>query len=176
MFKPSTFFTPKERTKLGYLVDVIILRDEKSCGELDAGVPDFIEFIMKDIPANQTHMRGGLSWWDNYAKDLHEKEFMELSNSKRISIIDEIAYPEKARQEVIYGVRFFNLLRDMTAIGFFTSRIGIAVLDYMGNTPNVWDGVPEHVLSRHNVSYDNNMMNLYLKPEQRGVVAQWDDQ
>lgn len=171
-----TFFTPDERTKLEYLVDIIIPRDEKSGGALDAGVPDFIEFMMKDIPANQTPMRGGLKWLDNYSKDQHDKDFMELSNQQRIAIIDEIAYPERARPEVVYGVKFFNLLRDLTATGYFTSRIGIADLKYIGNTPNVWDGVPEHVLAKHNVTYDDNLMHLYLKPEERGVVAQWDDQ
>lgn len=172
----STFFTPEEKTKLEYLVDVIIPSDEKSGGALDAGVPDFIEFMMKDIPAHQTPMRGGLNWLDNYAKDLHDKAYMELGNQQRIAIIEEIAYPEKARPEVIYGVRFFNLLRDLTATGFFTSRIGVADLDYMGNRPNVWDGVPDHVLAKHNVSYDDSYMHLYLNPEQRGVLAQWDDQ
>jgi len=172
----STFFTPEEKYKLEYLVDVIIPRDETSAGALDAGVPDFLEFMMKDMPVHQTPMRGGLRWLDNYAKDLHEMEFMELSKQQRIAIIDEIAYPEKARPEVIYGVRFFNLLRDLTATGFFTSRLGIADLDYKGNTPNVWDGVPDHVLAKHNVSYDEDLMHLYLKPEQRGVLAQWDDE
>jgi len=172
----STFFTSEERNKLEYLVDVIIPRDETSGGALDAGVPDFLEFMMKDMPAHQTPIRGGLRWLDNYAKDLHDMEFMELSKPQRISIIDEIAYPEKARPEVIYGVRFFNLLRDLTATGFFTSRLGITDLDYKGNTPNVWDGVPDHVLAKHNVSYDERLMHLYLKPDQRGIVAQWDDQ
>lgn len=172
----STFFTPDEKAKLEYLVDVIIPRDEKSGGALDAGVPDFIEFMMKDIPANQTPMRGGMKWLDNYSKDQHTKEFMELGNQQRIAIIDEIAYPEKARQEVIYGVRFFNLLRDLTVTGFFTSRIGIADLEYIGNTPNVWDGVPDHVLAKHNVSYDEDLMHLYLKPEERGIVAKWDEE
>ncbi|KEO75556.1 gluconate 2-dehydrogenase subunit 3 family protein [Anditalea andensis] len=172
----TTFFTPEEKTKLDYLVEVIIPKDDKSGGALEAGVPDFIEFMMKDLPANQTHMRGGLQWLDNHAKDLHDKAFMELSDQQRIAIIDEIAYPESAKPEVIYGVRFFNLLRDLTATGYFTSRIGFADLEYVGNSPNIWNGVPDHVLAKYNLSYDESLMPIYLRPEDRGVVAKWDDE
>ncbi|WP_143961872.1 gluconate 2-dehydrogenase subunit 3 family protein [Litoribacter populi] len=171
----ETFFTEKEVEKLNYLVEVIIPADEDSGSALDAGVPDFIEFMVKDIPAYQTRMRGGLSWLDNHALDRFDKIFMELSGNERISIIDEIAYPDKATPEVINGVKFFNLLRDLTTTGYFTSKIGFDDLGYVGNRPNVWDGVPEHVLEKYKVSYDPKLADLYLKPDQRGVVAQWDN-
>ncbi|MBS9524896.1 gluconate 2-dehydrogenase subunit 3 family protein [Litoribacter ruber] len=172
----ETFFTEKEVEKLNYLVEVIIPADEDSGSALDAGVPDFIEFMVKDIPSYQTHMRGGLRWLDNRALDRFDQEFMDLSNDQRISIIDEIAYPDKAGPEVGNGVRFFNILRDLTSTGYFTSKMGFDDLGYVGNRPNVWDGVPEHVLEKYGVAYDPRLEDVYLKPDQRGVVAQWDDQ
>jgi len=33
------------------------------------------------------------------------------------------------------GVAFFSFLRNMTCDGFYTSKIGIADLQYMGNVP-----------------------------------------
>lgn len=172
----ATFFTDKEMEKLNYLVEVIIPEDEESIGALEAGVPDFIEFMMKDIPAYQTRMRGGLMWLDNYSTDRFDRNFMELDQSQRISVLDEIAYPDKARPEVSVGVGFFNLLRDLTATGFYTSEAGITYLDYRGNRPNVWNGVPANVMAIYNVSNDAKYEPYYLQPEKRGVLAQWDDE
>jgi hypothetical protein len=171
----ETFFTDTEREKIEYLVDLIIPADETSAGAKEAGVPDFIEFMMKDMPYNQTRMRGGLKWLDLRAEDLFENEFMALTEKQRIAIIDEIAYPEQASKEVTTGVKFFNMLRDLTATGFFTSKIGIEDLGYAGNRPNVWEGVPDHVMAKYGVETDPKYADLYLKPEQRGIVAQWDD-
>lgn len=172
----ETFFTDPEREKLNYLVDIIIPPDDYSAGAKEAGVPDFIEFMMKDLPSNQTRMRGGLKWLDLRAGDLYGKDFMALSESQRISIIDEIAYPDKASPEVTTGVLFFNMLRDFTATGFFTSKIGIEDLGYVGNRPNVWDGVPDNVMAQYGVELDRKYKDLYLKPEHRGLVAEWDDE
>jgi len=63
----------------------------------------------------------------------------------------------------------------LTAGGYFTSKEGIEYLGYAGNQPNVWDGVPENVLAQYGVQNDPKYADLYLKPDQRGVVAQWDD-
>lgn len=172
----TTFFTEEERKKIEVLVDIIIPADETSGSANDAGVPDFIEFMMKDMPDYQVPMRGGLLWLDYRADDLYETTFLSCSDKEQLQIIDEIAYPDKAAADMEGGVRFFNMLRNLTATGFFTSKIGLEDLGYVGNQPNVWDGVPQEVLDKHGVKYEEKYANIYLDPQSRNKIAQWDDE
>lgn len=148
------FFTPQELKTVSVLCDIIIPADGVSGSATQAGVPAFIEFMMKDKPENQTPMRGGLRWLDNQCMKLYEKKFVDCSTSQRIEMVDKIAYPEKAKKEYTQGVSFFNLMRNMTVTGFYTSPMGFKDVGYMGNTPNVWEGVPADVLQKYGLSYD----------------------
>lgn len=172
----ETFFTEEERKKLDVLVDIIMPADSESGSATDAGVPDFIEFMMKDYTPYQTPMRGGLMWLDHYSDDNYGKKFLELSESERMEIIDEIAWPDKAKPEMEGGVKFFNMLRNLTSTGYFTSEIGFKYLGYKGNTPNVWDGVPDEVMRKHGFAYEEKYLSQYLKPDERGKIAEWDDE
>lgn len=152
--KAEKFFSKAEMDSLKVLVDIIIPADATSGSATQAGVPDFIEFIVKDIPSHQTPMRGGLMWVDNMAIKMFKVKFTALSADQRIQIVDLIAYPEKAKPEHSQGVAFFNLLRNLTATGFFTSEMGLKDLGYAGNQANKWDGVPDDVLAKYNVNYN----------------------
>ena len=131
----TTFFTPQEMATITILGDIIIPKDSVSGSASDAGVPDFIEFIVKDIPEHQTPMRGGLRWLDLQSYKRYEKAFKDLSNDQRIAIVDDIAYPKKAKPEMAQGVAFFSLMRNLTASGFYTSEIGVKDIGYVGNAP-----------------------------------------
>src|SRR5690606_234736 len=176
LLNSTTFFTDEERKKIEVLVDIIIPADEKSGSATDAGVPDFIEFMMKDMPGYQVPMRGGLMYLDYRADELFEQDFIACSESQRLQIIDEIAYPDKAAPGMEGGVSFFNMLRNLTATGFFTSKIGLQDLGYVGNQPNVWDGVPQEVLDKHGLQYEEKYAKIYLDPLTRNQIAQWDEQ
>jgi gluconate 2-dehydrogenase gamma chain len=152
--KAEKFFSKAEMDSLKVLVDIIIPADATSGSATQAGVLDFIEFIVKDIPSHQTPMRGGLMWVDNMAIKMFKVKFTALSAAQRIQIVDLIAYPEKAKPEHSQGVAFFNLLRNLTATGFFTSEMGLKDLGYAGNQANKWDGVPDDVLAKYNVNYN----------------------
>ncbi|UYQ92930.1 gluconate 2-dehydrogenase subunit 3 family protein [Chitinophaga horti] len=169
------FFTAAELTTIGLLANIIIPKDEHSGSATDAGVPDFIEFMAKDQPALQTPLRGGLRWLDVFSLKTHGHIFSESSEKQQLAIIDQIAYPAKAKPELSQGVSFFNLMRNLTATGFFTSEMGVKDLGYQGNKPNVWDGVPEEVLKQYNTSYDEKLLPLYIKPEDRGTIMTWDE-
>jgi len=143
------FFTAHEMATITVLADIIIPRDAKSGSASDAKVPDFIEFIVKDIPSNKTPMRGGLQWLDLQCLDRYSKRFVECSHTQQIEMVTAIAYPQKAKPEMKAGVTFFNRMRDLTASGFFTSKIGMADIGYMGNTPGKWTGVPQDVLKHY---------------------------
>jgi gluconate 2-dehydrogenase gamma chain len=151
--KAEKFFTPHEMATITILADIIIPADAKSGSASQAGVPAFIEFIVKDMPQHQTPMRGGLMWLDNESKKMFSQKFVKLSQSDKLKIVDLIAYPAKAKPEHTQGVSFFNLMRNLTATGFFTSEMGIKDLGYEGNKPNKWEGVPDEVLAKYNLSY-----------------------
>lgn len=143
------FFTAHELATISVLADIIIPADNVSGSATDAGVPDFIEFIVKDIPSHQTPMRGGLKWLDVQCQRRHGNVFVECDNAQQLQLVDEIAYPAKAKPEMAQGVAFFSLMRNLTASGFFTSEIGVKDIGYVGNRPGIWDGVPEELLKEH---------------------------
>ncbi|AKD02302.1 gluconate 2-dehydrogenase subunit 3 family protein [Pontibacter korlensis] len=151
--KSKTFFSKEEMATVTLLANIIIPEDEVSGNASDAGVPDFIEFIVKDKPEHQTPMRSGLKWLDIQCMNRYNKPFREASEKQQLEMVDAIAYPEKAKPEMKKGVAFFNLMRNLTATGFFTSEMGVKDLGYQGNRPNQWNGVPEEVLKQHNLAY-----------------------
>ena len=149
----ETFFTKHEMATIAVLSDIIIPKDEVSGSATEAGVPDFIEFIVKDMPDFKTPMRGGLRWLDLESYERFQKAFKDCNSKQQIELVDEIAYPEKAKPEMQRGVAFFNMMRNLTASGFYTSQIGVKDIGYAGNTPNQWNGVPDDVLKQYHLSY-----------------------
>ena len=149
----KTFFTDHEMATITILGDIIIPKDEISGSASDAKVPEFIEFIVKDMPNHQTPMRGGLRWLDMQCLRRYEKAFKDCSQQQRMEIVDEIAWPKKAKPEMAAGVSFFNLMRNLTSTGFYTSEMGVKDLGYVGNRPNQWNGVPDDVLKQYGLSY-----------------------
>lgn len=149
----ETFFTTHEMATITVLADIIIPKDEVSGSASEAGVPAFIEFIVKDMPQHQTPMRGGLKWLDLECFERYQKAFTDCDAKQQIEMIDAIAYPEKAKPELKQGVAFFNLMRNLTATGFYTSEIGVKDIGYVGNRPNQWSGVPDEVLKQYNLAY-----------------------
>lgn len=151
--KAEKFFTEHEMATITVLADIIIPKDEKSGSASDAKVPEFIEFIVKDMPDHQLPMRGGLRWLDMQMLNRHENTFKDCNGEQQIQMVTEIAYPGKAKPEMQQGVAFFNRMRSLTASGFFTSKIGMDDIGYVGNRPNQWNGVPDDVLKQYGLSY-----------------------
>lgn len=151
--KEAVFFSKHEMATIAILADIIVPKDEVSGSATEAKVPEFLEFIVKDMPSHQTPLRGGLRWLDMQCFKQFEKSFVDCSAEQRIAIVDQIAYPEKAKPEMAQGVAFFNLMRDLTLTGFYTSEMGVKDLDYRGNVPNKWNGVPEDVLKQYKMAY-----------------------
>jgi gluconate 2-dehydrogenase gamma chain len=159
------FFDDHEMKTITILVDIIIPKDGVSGSASDAGVPAFIEFIAKDMPRNQVPLRGGIRWLDLQCLNGHGQTFIDSTSEQQIALVDQIAFPEQAKPEVSQGVAFFNLLRDLTATGFFTSEIGIKDLGYVGNKPNQWNGVPQEVLDEYGLKYDDRTLAESVKFE-----------
>jgi len=143
------YFTDHELATITVLADIIIPRDEHSGSASDAKVADFIEFIVKDEPEHALPMRGGLRWLDVKCLNIYGSEFKSCTPQQQEAICSQIAYPMLAKPDMLPGVTFFNKMRELTAIGFFTSKVGIADLGYKGNSPGKWEGVPADVLKQY---------------------------
>jgi len=169
------FFTDYELQKITLLVDIILPADEVSGSANQANVPNFIEFMMKDQPVNQTLIRGGLMWLDHQANERNEKTFLEITEDQRLEIIDDIAWPDKASEGFEFGIKFFNLLRNLTLSGFYTTELGFKDIGYIGNTPNIWEGVPQEVMDQYGLVLEEKYVDVYLKTSDRESLASWDE-
>lgn len=142
-------FTPDEWRLLRMLVDYVIPRDARSGSATDAGVPEFMDFMLGEYASMRTWMRNGLGWMNAESRKRSQKSFVSASDAQRREILDAIAFPKRATAEVKAGVEFFNNLRNLTASGFYSSRIGIADLGYTGNRPVAeWKGTPPEVMRK----------------------------
>ena len=166
LYKPK-FFTPHEWQTVRTLVDLILPKDERSGSATDAGVPEFMDFIMTDPKENdrgrewrQTAMRGGLAWIDNESMKRFGHDFVSATEAERHALLDDIAFskgneeddradPRDLRVNLRHGPAFFASFRDLTASGFWSSKMGVDDLAYQGNTYVAeWKGCPPEALRK----------------------------
>jgi len=147
-------FTAHEWDTVRLLVDLIIPKDDRSGSATDAAVPEFMDFMLGDDPDLETPIRGGLAWLDHECDDRWSKTFVASSDAERTALLDDIAWPKKAKPQHAAGVAFFNSFRDLTASGFFSSKLGVQDLRYIGNTfVAEWKGCPPEALDKLGVRY-----------------------
>jgi len=139
------YFTAKQYEAILSLCDAIIPKDEKSAGALEAGAPEFIDLLTSENDEYQLALGGGLMWLDTHCIDQYGKVFMECAPEQRKEILDLIAFRKNAKKDpsLSQGVAFFAFLRNLTCDGYYTSKIGIQDLEYIGNvTRSEWPGCP----------------------------------
>ncbi|HEY4130125.1 MAG TPA: gluconate 2-dehydrogenase subunit 3 family protein [Gemmatimonadaceae bacterium] len=163
------FFNAHEWKTLRVLVDYIIPHDDVSGSATDAKVPEYIDYLLAEKDANvneQVEMHGGLAWIDTESNKRFGKTFVDATDSQRRQILDDIAYPKKAKPEFSQGAAFFTRLRDRTASGFYSSAMGWKDVQYIGNVFNPgYDGCPPEALAKLGVSYD--VMNSRVSPQEK---------
>lgn len=141
-------FSPDEYRLVRVLVDYVIPRDARSGSATQAGVPQFMDFILGEYPSNRTWMRDGIAWVNAECRRRFDTGFISCTDAQRRELLDAIAYPRRARAEDRPGVEFFNRFRNLTSSGFWTSRMGIADIGFMGNRPVMeWVGTPPNVVA-----------------------------
>jgi gluconate 2-dehydrogenase gamma chain len=117
-----------------------------------------MDWLLADKEASENSkvaMRGGLAWLDLEASERFGKTFVTATDAQRRQILDDIAWPKKARPELSQGVAFFNRFRDLTASGFFSSEIGYKDVKYVGNVFNPgFNGCPPEANAKLGVSPD----------------------
>lgn len=169
------YFREHELVTIAVLCDIILPSDHPNGGALDAGLPDFVEFMVKDRENFKLPIRGGISWLDSYSIEQYGANFIGVSEQQRLRLCDSIAYQDIEDEELQPGISFFSLMRNLTLTGYYTSELGFRDLGYQGNTPNIWDGVPSSVLERHNINYEQSWLDKCVDQSRRDITAQWDD-
>ena len=170
------FFTDHELFSLDKICNLILPPNE--FGSIrDAEVVQLIEFMAKDIPAYKEPLRNGLSWIDNESKKRFNNLFVDCDITQQKNIFDEIAYydPNKSITDYSEPVQWFNLVRNLTMTGYFTSEIGIKDLGYKGNIPNIWDGVPQDVLDQYGLEYDKDWIEKFVDQSKRNITTTYSD-
>lgn len=130
------YFSSHQYETLNLLCDTIVPKDERSGGAVEAGAPEFIDLLSSENEEYQTRLGGGLVWLDSHCADLYDKTFLQATPEQRIQVLDQIAYRKNGLQDasLTQGIAFFSFLRKLTFDAFFTSKIGIEDLQYIGNT------------------------------------------
>lgn len=151
------FFTAHEYETVRLLADLIIPSDARSGSATDAGVPEFIDFVLAEGHDENRRLavRGGLAWLDIECRERFGHDFIDCSDPQRTYLLDQIAWPERAPRAMGHGVRFFTSFRNLVASGFWSSKMGVEDLRYMGNTGIAeWTGCPPEQLRRLGVRYE----------------------
>lgn len=149
------FFTEHEWRTVHVLADLVIPRDDRSGSATDARTPEFMDFMLNEgSETRRTGMREGLAWLDGESSRRFGVAFADATDAQQRALLDDIAWPDRAPAELQQGVTFFNTFRDMTAAGFFSSRIGYEDLQYMGRPKSQWTGCPAPALHKLGVSPD----------------------
>lgn len=148
-YKPQALNAHEFRTAR-VLADLIIPADGVSGSASQAGVARYIdEMIVEWRGRMESTIHGGLAWLDHECNKRFGKPFADCKVAQQTEILDLIAWPEKATPETTHAITFFNLFRDLTAGGFYTSKVGIDDLGFKGNTVVAeWKGCPAEVLKK----------------------------
>ncbi len=144
---PHKVFTDAQWRTVRILCDLIIPADERSGSATQAAVPEFIDDWLRfrvDQDGNdnlKAQILGGLMWLDHESMRQNQKAFADASVAQQKALLDRIAWPAKASVSDQAGVQFFNHFRDLTVSGFFSSKMGVKDLPYLGNRPVAeWTG------------------------------------
>ncbi len=151
------FFTADEWPAVRLLADLVLPRDERSGSATDAGSHEFMDFVLDAEPSLRGPIRNGLAWLDAQARGRYGAGFTGITDAERAALLDDIAWPTRVRPEMGPGATFFSAFRDLVASGFWSSRIGVQDLQYLGNTGlPAWTGCPPAALAKLGVSYEGN--------------------
>jgi hypothetical protein len=110
----------------------MIIPSDGGAGSREAGVSEFVDFMVWSDPSLQYKFRFGLGWLDAHSERERSKIFVALGADQQNEILRRLAYKKEFREGEEDGRAFFDLVRQYTVMGFYTSRVGLEELDYPG--------------------------------------------
>jgi gluconate 2-dehydrogenase gamma chain len=157
-YKPL-FFSPQQYRMVEHLAEMIIPEDDTP-GAKRAGVAEFIDFMVanrvpvstsRDIRSTedaieagteaQNKFVAGLGWMNARSHSEFERDFMDCTPEQQNALLEELAYKAKFKPRTESGRAFFQLMRDYTVVGYYTTKIGLESLGYPG-LRTVWPKMP----------------------------------
>jgi len=158
LYKPL-FFSPERYQMLDHIAEMIIPEDYTP-GAKRAGVAEFIDFMVANrVPVSasrdarstedamemgndaQNRFIAGLDWINARCHSEFGHAFMECTREQQSSLLEELAYKAKFKPTTESGRAFFQLMRDYTVVGYYTTKIGLQSLGYPG-LRTVWPKMP----------------------------------
>ncbi|MSV29881.1 MAG: gluconate 2-dehydrogenase subunit 3 family protein [Bryobacterales bacterium] len=125
-YKPK-FFSETEFAVISRIADLIIPKTDTP-GAVEAGVPAYIDSVAAANKRHEGVFREGLRW-------LESKKFLKRSEAAQIALLTPLSEAVDKNRVKTPQQRFFLAVKNMTADGYYTSRIGLLVeLGYKGNT------------------------------------------
>ena len=130
------FFDAHQYKTLQALCEAIVPGDGDAGGAMEAGAPEFIDLLTSENADYQKRLGGLLRWMDATCAARYGKAWVECAGEQQKEILDVVAFRKSAEHDegLVEPVEWFSFLRNFTADGFFTSKIGIKYLGYKGNT------------------------------------------
>lgn len=171
----GNFFKDHEFETIAVLCDLILPATATAGAASEAFVPEFIDFAVKEWAYTQDRFRTGIEWLDKFSREKNGKDFIFAPPEAQVAILDTIAYPENATEETQPGIDFFREIRNFTLTGYYTTEMGYNDLGYVGNRPNIWDGVPKEVLDELDVDYEKEWLAKCVDQSKRNDIAEWDE-
>jgi gluconate 2-dehydrogenase gamma chain len=130
------YFSPASFALLKSLCEAILPSDAAAPGAAAAGAPEFIDLLCSENEEYALKLGGGQRWLEHYANDEFGADYLKCSPTQQKEILDLIAFRRNgvSHPAAQPGIAFFAVLRSLTCDAFYTSKIGIAYLGYVGNT------------------------------------------
>jgi hypothetical protein len=134
-YRPQ-FFSSSEYQTVELLAELILPATHDAAGKAqpgasEAGVAEFIDFMVFSDPSLQPEFHHGLQWLD-HAAAAPASSFFRSTHAQQHAILERLAYKAHQRETEKAGQQFFRLFRKYTVMGFYTTRIGLESLDYPG--------------------------------------------
>ncbi len=133
-WKPS-FFDEHQNEMIITLTDIIIPATDTP-GAKAALVNRYIDLLYnEETPEKKKEFIDGLSWLDGRALVELKKPFADLTIVQQTELLARLADPENSNVNDRPGIQFFNLIKELTIFGYYTSEIGMdQELKYGGDT------------------------------------------
>jgi hypothetical protein len=157
-YKPL-FFSAQQYQMVELLAEMIIPEDDTP-GAKQAGVAEFIDFMVANrVPVSGAHdirstqdaieagnqaqnrFIAGLDWMNARSRSEFGREFMDCTPEQQHGLLEELAYKAKFKPTTESGRAFFQMMRDYTVVGYYTTRIGLQSIGYPG-LRTVWPKMP----------------------------------
>jgi gluconate 2-dehydrogenase gamma chain len=155
----TLFFSPQQYAMVEHIAEMIIPEDDTP-GAKQAGVAEFIDFMVANrVPVSASHdirstadaiemgdearnrFISGLDWINARCHSEFGHAFMDCTPEQQNGLLEELAYKAKFKPTTESGRAFFQLMREYTVVGYYTTKIGLESLGYLG-LRTVWPSMP----------------------------------